>query len=225
MYGQNGPVPPVALFDLDDTLVDRDAAFARWAAAFVADRHLDPAAVAAICAADRHGYAPRAAMFGQLRADLGLDEPVEDLVAAYYPAYLSHFAPEPPVGAALGRLRDAGWRVVVLTNGPAAVQGEKVRRAGLEGLVDAVCASGAVGVAKPDPAIFHEALHLAGGPPEPGPAWMVGDNPRNDIGGARALGLRTVWIERGRRWPEPDWAPDHRVPDVPAAVAVLLALP
>ncbi|MEV7806919.1 HAD hydrolase-like protein [Microbispora sp. NPDC088329] len=27
--------------------------------------------------------------------------------------------------------------------------------------------------------------------------WMIGDNPTADIAGGRAVGLRTIWINRG----------------------------
>ena len=57
---------------------------------------------------------------------------------------------------------------------------------------EAVADSGVVGVSKPDPRIFSDALARLGVPP--GRAWMVGDNFETDIRPAAALGLATCWV-------------------------------
>ena len=115
----------VALFDLDDTLIDREAAFRRWAQWFCGERGLDPAAVAALCVADGFGYTPRDEMFAMVGSQFDLGKGVDELVAGYRSQYLSFFEEEPDVQAALVRLRNDGWRVGVVTNGPA-TQVEKV---------------------------------------------------------------------------------------------------
>lgn len=212
-----------ALFDLDDTLIDRAAAFRRWAVTFCDARDLGPAGVEFLCQADGRGYTARPEMFASACAHFDLAEEVDVLVDAYRHDYLSHFEVEAPVHEALRRLRDEGWRIAVVTNGPPSQQ-EKVDRAGLGSLVDAVCVSEVVGSWKPDPAIFTEALRRIGADGgRPGERWMVGDSPANDIGGGRQLGLRTVWIDRDQEWPDLQFEPDHRVPDVPAAVEVVLS--
>jgi phosphoglycolate phosphatase-like HAD superfamily hydrolase len=52
---------PLAIFDLDNTLVDRAGAFRRWAVEFVARHGLDPAERRWLVAADEDGFAPRPA--------------------------------------------------------------------------------------------------------------------------------------------------------------------
>ncbi|MFF4620168.1 HAD hydrolase-like protein [Nonomuraea jabiensis] len=50
--------------------------------------------------------------------------------------------------------------------------------------------------------------------------WMIGDDLVKDVGGGRAAGLRTVWINRGiRRYREHD--ADHIVTDVLQAMEIL----
>ena len=69
---------------------------------------------------------------------------------------------------------------------------------GLDRLTDAVAISGALGVRKPESAIFEDIcrrLDVA-----PARCVMVGDSPEHDIGGGRAAGMRTIWIERAP-WP------------------------
>lgn len=114
-------------------------------------------------------------------------------------------------------LRDLGrrYRLAALTNGNA-----DVRRVGLGEVFEvAVCAAD-VGAAKPDPAMFDCACRRVGLPPEQ--ALHVGDDPLYDVGGARAAGLRAVWLNRdGRPWPAGHPPPDGEVSDLLALVRAL----
>lgn len=71
---------------------------------------------------------------------------------------------------------------------------------GLSDHLDALVVSDAVGWRKPRPEIFEAVLRQLGlGPDE---VLHVGDNLRADVGGAAAIGLRTVWVTR--RVPDPE---------------------
>jgi putative hydrolase of the HAD superfamily len=65
---------------------------------------------------------------------------------------------------------------------------------GLDRWLDFVLPSGAVGVAKPDPAFFRLALETAG--VEAADALMVGDSYRADVRGAWSAGMDAVWLDR-----------------------------
>ena len=93
------------------------------------------------------------------------------------------------------------YRLAVLTNGNA-----DVRRLGLADYFQfALCAED-LGVGKPDPRPFREALRRAG--VAANQAVHVGDHPLDDIRGAQAAGLRAVWYNpRGLTWLE------ERLPD------------
>ena len=93
---------------------------------------------------------------------------------------------------------------MIVTNGPVEQQSRKLRRTGVAEHAAAVIISEGFGVKKPDRGIFEEALRLGGG--SPSTTWMVGDDVTADVAGARALGLRTAWIDHGRAWPHP-WRP------------------
>ena len=85
-----------------------------------------------------------------------------------------------------------------MTNGPAEQQETRIRRTGLDRYVADWVISEEAGVSKPNPRIFALAaqrvrMRLTG-------AWVVGDSPEADIGGAAAMGLPSVWLHRGRRW-------------------------
>lgn len=213
----------LAIFDLDGTLVPRHEYFRRWAEQFADERHLGPEAARWLCVADEDGLASREALMTDARRRFGLPEPVDDLLAAYWPAYLRHFEPDPAVLEPLGRLRAADWLVGIATNGPA-TQYEKIERSGLSGMVDGCCASLEIGRHKPDPAVFTEVARRCGcdlGALQGG--WMVGDAPLADIGGGRGVGLQTIWLHRGRQWEEPDFRPDAVVATVGRAVDLILA--
>jgi FMN phosphatase YigB (HAD superfamily) len=189
----------VLFVDLDNTLVDRTAGFRAWAAATLPDA--DPAW---LDAEDRDGFQPREEFFTAVKARYGLAGSIESLVDAYrrdQPA----FVPPPPAEtlAALTAVRAAGWKIAIVTNGATAQQTRVA--APLLPYVDAVCISEQVGVRKPDPEIFRIAARMCGEPHVSG--WMIGDSPQADIGGAVAAGLCSVWIDRGREWSEPDFAP------------------
>jgi putative hydrolase of the HAD superfamily len=98
--------------------------------------------------------------------------------------------------AALSALRPS-WKVGILTNGPRAVQVKKIRALGLETRVDAVvyATEHGSGAGKPDAepflAVARELDVL------PRRTVFVGDDERCDIGGAAAVGMKTV---RVRAW-------------------------
>jgi putative hydrolase of the HAD superfamily len=90
------------------------------------------------------------------------------------------------------------WRLAVLTNGLPAIQRAKVEALGVDRLVDVVVYAEEHGgrAGKPDPAAFEEALRRLAVPRKC--ALVVGDDYDRDVVGARAAGLRAVWLSRGR---------------------------
>ncbi|MEV3875051.1 HAD family hydrolase [Streptomyces sp. NPDC049906] len=212
----------VVLFDVDDTLVDRRAAVACWAASFRGRYRLGGADEAWLSAllAERAGPGD----FEVVRERFGLRASVGALWEGYRADIAAAVVCPPEVLAGLESLRARGWRIGIATNGRADIQWAKLRATGIADRVDAVCTSEEAGVRKPDPALFAEALRRCGGPGDGGRAWMVGDKAVNDIGGGQAAGLRTVWIDRGTTWPQGLPGPDHRVPDSRAAIELLQAI-
>jgi putative hydrolase of the HAD superfamily len=120
------------------------------------------------------------------------------------------------VPEALARLRAAGLRLAVVSNSEGTLAA-LFAEVGLAGAVDTIVDSWEVGVAKPDPAIFHLALTRLGVPP--GSALMVGDTPAIDIAGARAAGVPAVLVDPLGLYPDAD-AP--RFADLGAVVDALL---
>ena len=94
----------------------------------------------------------------------------------------------------LEELGKRGYRLGILTNGPSYGQRAKVRKSGLEDLLDAVVVSGETDCAKPDPRIFEMIAEMLSLPTAQ--CAYVGDMFRNDIYGAHLAGMVPVWF-----WP------------------------
>jgi len=166
-------VSRLALFDLDNTLLDRSAAFLRWATGFAARRCLPADSVERLVGWDEDGYRPRADLFRSLRSEYSLSDSVEELVVRYRADYPVSYQRDDALLTALWDLRDAGWKVGIVTNGPPS-QRAKVEVSGLAEVVDVCCVSEELGAAKPETAIFEAAARLAGCELR---GWMTGDNP------------------------------------------------
>ena len=199
---------PIAavLFDLDNTLHDRDRAFRSWVAWFVRERlgiaagpeRDDAARFIVDLDAERHGS--KDALFRRIAECYpALTEEADALVESFRIDMLTHLGPPDPGTLHLLDALDAGripWGVV--TNGSAA-QLDRVRALGLAERPTCVVVSEVVGLRKPDPAIFLLGAERLGA--GLGRTLFVGDNPKADIVGARRTGMRTAWLRHGRDWP------------------------
>ncbi len=207
------PVPiTTVLFDLDDTLFDH-AATARAALAATAAGRPALHAVPPEELYQRYsqlleemhprvlrGELPylvaREQRFTRLLApyERGLSAAERQQVAAqHYHHYQQLRQPVAGARALLQRLR-AAYKIGIVTNNRTAEQQEKLRFLGMDTLVDALITSEAVGVLKPDPAIYQVALQRLRA--SPAQTVMVGDNWSADVLGALAVGIRPVWLNR-----------------------------
>ncbi|NBE95178.1 HAD family hydrolase [Nonomuraea sp. KC401] len=209
----------LALFDLDRTLIDLDAAFARWAEEFVSQQHLDPEALTWLVGQDRDTHPHREAFFSRVREHFGLAESVEGLWAGYRRRMPHLVQCYPGVLAGLAELRAAGWRVGIVTNGMADNQLGKLQQTGLADAVDGYAVSGVEGIRKPETRLFEIAAQRCGTCLDRS-GWMVGDNLIADIQGAQSAGLRTIWVDRGTS-PEAEHQADHVVTDITEAIAIM----
>jgi len=201
------------LFDLDNTLIDRQAAFRRYAIDFCRRRLLlsrpieQQQALEQLMVADDWGYRSRdefcewvSAQFPGAR--LQPNDVWEDC-CRHLPSFVQ---PDWSIRAMLSRLASR-FQLLAITNGSGRNQHEKLRRAELTDCFSATIVSDEVGCEKPQPQIFNHALTIAGC--SASEALVVGDDPRTDIGGAKQSGLSAYWVSHGRRYPEGMAQPDR----------------
>jgi REG-2-like HAD superfamily hydrolase len=95
----------------------------------------------------------------------------------------------------LQRLRQLGLRIAILSNWDYSLH-RIAKNLGLSTLVDAVFASLEFGPEKPDPALFKMVLQHMGVPAER--TLHVGDDPLDDLQGARSVGMMAALLDRSR---------------------------
>lgn len=222
------PAYTAALFDLDNTLWDRDAAIRATGRLL---HEIYPAVRAAasaeeaeakFAAFDEKGLAGRERLIARTLEEWpGIGQTHEELDAWYVEASRSVLPQDPAVPALLRDLNSAGVPWGIVTNGPTLGQHATIRARGLEGLTGCVVISGEVECRKPDPAIFQLALDCLGLLPSRG-VLFVGDDVPADIGGAKGVGLSTAWVTNGQSWPSGVEPPDHQVAHVSEVRPLLL---
>ncbi|MGW3635614.1 HAD family hydrolase [Streptomyces sp. NPDC005122] len=210
----------LALFDLDNTLSDRGAGLEYWARSFVRSRFLPQEAEAVIC--DRFRDRAHPEDFAGLGLAFSLSDDPGDLWHEYVDGMARSVRCFPGAREGLEALRDAGWTIGIATNGAGDIQRAKLAATGLASILDGICISGEVGARKPERRLFEAAAAECGASLSAG-GWMVGDNPETDMDGARAAGLRTLWVANGREWADGLREPDVMVPGIVEAIEVLLA--
>lgn len=207
----------LALFDLDNTLLDRESAFQRWIERFVAQYNLPESAPSFIVRVDEDGASPREFFFEEIREEFALEIPVDVLLAQYYVDYIACFEIDAATIPGLRSLRADGWKIAVVTNGPPS-QIKKMEATGLVGEFDAISISEVVGARKPARDIFEDAAARCGVPLQ---GWMVGDSASADIAGGQGAGLRTIWMSRGRVWDDAVTTPDFSAASIEEAIHII----
>ena len=212
---------PLVLLDLDNTLLDRAGSFRSWAVDFRADIGAPQDDLDWLMSIDADGLTDRWDVADAIRERYRLRIPSIDLVESLHEGVMQHCRLDPLVACALRIADDAGWVPVVVSNGTTLRDEAKIRQTGLDRYVADWVISEDAGVSKPNARIFALAaqrvrMRLSG-------AWVVGDSPEADIGGAASVGLPSVWLHRGRRWVESRFQPTRTADGVIPALAAVMA--
>lgn len=139
-------------------------------------------------------------------ATLAIDQPsLRDRLMTLY-LTLETFPEVPDV---LRRLKAAGLKTAILSNGSPAMLASAVRNARLDGLFDAVLSVEEVGVYKPNPRVYQLAVDRLDVP-----ASRISFQSSNawDAHAASAFGMKVVWCNRyGQRRELLPGSPDHEI--------------
>lgn len=199
----------IVLFDLDDTLMDqqsaaRDAVLG-WADELGLDVESPDDLVDAWVAVSDEAFGRftrreisfqdqrRERVRGFLGVDAADDE-ADELFTGYLSRYEGAWRAFDDALPALRRVRAAGLRSAILTNGDSAQQQRKLQVTRLADHVDAVVSSDQLPAGKPDPRSYAVACALLGA--APADVLMVGDHPTRDYLGPLAAGLDAVLLDR-----------------------------
>jgi HAD superfamily hydrolase (TIGR01549 family) len=193
------------IFDLDNTLIDRNAAMRQslhdW---LITQGHEGPALEAALYDCMQHdnwGYIDRHEFCVWMLQQYGNKQ---NEVTAHELEHLLHVnnsrnvQPDAQVQALLKNLRQQ-YKLVLATNGGSKTQRAKIVQAQLLAFFrpEDIFVSGEMEFEKPDPRYFKiiiNQLQL-----DVTKALVIGDNPQNDIQAANECGLFTCWVSHGRQ--------------------------
>ena len=163
------------------------------------------------------GEIATSALRSTARPALG-DEAIQRILVGF-----AELDPHSDVEPAMRLLREAGVRMVTLTNGSTQNTAALLRRAGIDDDIEQVLSVDDVRRWKPAAEIYRHAAHRTQVPPDrvalvAAHAW--------DTHGAHQAGLATGWVARlDDHFPDVFAAPDVVGPDLVAVVEGLLALP
>ncbi|MBR2133938.1 MAG: HAD family hydrolase [Eubacterium sp.] len=191
------------LFDFDETLQDRTAAFEKYMDTFFdtfcpeIDEAEREKRKEDMRVTGKGGYVNREQWYeGLIKMWNWKDAPSNVLLAKHYDeTFGDHNVIFPNSKKLLKELKKRGYIVGVITNGPSYLQNHKMDTSGLRPYCDIVVVSGDVGVHKPDPRLFTYTADKLGLKPEE--CCYVGDHPINDIQGARDAGMMTIRMNFG----------------------------
>ncbi len=218
--------PRAALFDLDDTLLDRSSAYeATYGEFYSLHREISDNAdlddeMEFFWSLSPHGTtdaqdAARQLMKRWPQIEL---EPVE-----FEAWFFNTLARKAKVieGALdlLHALNDAQFPWAVVTNGKK-FQVTKMQHSGLVDVIPFAIVSRLFGADKPDPRIYHEAVRRLKlsydgiDDIQPSEILFVGDNPYTDITGAAEVGMKTAWVRVSEQYPDDAPKPDIEIGSV-----------
>jgi len=136
----------------------------------------------------------------------GIDQPgIRDKLMASYRT----LDPFPDVRDTLERLRAAGQRLAILSNGSPDMLESAVRNASLDRMFEFVISVEEVGIYKPDPMVYQLAVERLG---LPAAAISFQSSNAWDAHAASAFGMKVVWCNRyGQRRERLPGCPDHEI--------------
>ncbi|WP_438350230.1 HAD family hydrolase [Paenibacillus sp. FA6] len=194
------------IFDLDNTLMDRDMTFRKFTEQFVGehlghlDQHIQDEIVSDLKVRDADGYRNKQGFFAEMVEVLPWNNLVtaSEIEAYYNKHYMTHACRMDYVEEVLAYCKYRGYRMGIMTNGPHYNQYRKMDVLQLRELFHTVIVSEDAGMKKPDQRIYQMALDKLQVSAEN--TVFVGDHPVNDIWGANQVGIRGIWLRRNHLW-------------------------
>lgn len=207
------------VLDLDDTLIASERARQRAYATLGAEG-IDPRQATVVNARWFDRYHAGQCSLDELRMgrwlELGLSPERAREVDELYRDHHTHIRPRRGALHTLRTLREAGLKLVLLSNAGIDYVRDRVAASSFDPMLDGIVDIAATDF-KPHPDAFRAALEIAGESPQH--TAMVGDNLEADVEGALSAGFgRVVWLTRRKPHPDPRVTTLQSLAAVPAAL-------
>jgi putative hydrolase of the HAD superfamily len=192
------------LFDLDGTLLDRDASvksfinrqYERLNFGYIQrERYVER-----FIELDQRGYVWKDKVYQQMIEDFVITEYTwEELLQDYINEFKNHCVPFPNLIRMLEELESRNLLLGIITNGRGQFQLDNIKALGIKRYFDSILISEWEGVKKPDPEIFMRALKRLN--VSASQTVFVGDHPENDVKAAQHVGMKGIW-KKDFQWNE-----------------------
>jgi len=187
-----------ALFDLDETILDRAGSlrdFALWQAKGMLRFNINDVDrfVERFIELDQKGMVWKDEVYKALIDEFEIvDWSVDDLLNTYVLMFSAFRKPRRGAAEAVEACRRKGFKIVLVTNGKSPFQERNFQKLDCSRLFDSVIVSEVVGLRKPEKAIFELACRVVDADVES--SVFIGDNPVADMEGAKLAGMKTIYI-------------------------------
>ncbi|SEN96822.1 putative hydrolase of the HAD superfamily [Mesobacillus persicus] len=192
------------LFDLDGTLLDREASVLKfisnqynrlnkWVCHIPKEQYINR-----FIGLDQNGYVWKDIVYQQFVQEFmitGLSP--EDLLEDYVNQFKYNCIPFANLINMLDALVEKNFALGIITNGKDPFQMENIKSLGIEKYFKTILISESIGMKKPEPQIFEKALEIL--TVLPTESVFVGDHPHNDIKAAQRIGMKGIW-KRNAHW-------------------------
>lgn len=187
------------IFDLDQTLLDREKSltkFLDWQINFfqIVSNENKMAFKKRFIELDRHGSVWKDVVYTKLIEEFSLMQSLDTLLQSYIEDFNKFSIAFEGVELAIKNLYQQGYQLGLISNGKVPFQENNFKALGLNEYFSSVLVSEAIGIRKPDTAIFNRScLQLN---TEPEHCVFIGDNEIADIQGAKRAGMKTIYFNQ-----------------------------
>ena len=203
------------IFDLDGTLVDTAPDLLHATNAVLAANGRRTVTIEELRGLVGHGARPLIekgfALTGEPLEAERIEDLFQDFIAHYHDNIAVDSQPYPGVVALMEQCRASGIAMAVCTNKLERLSVRLIEELGLAHFFEAIIGPDTIGIAKPDPSPYLEAVARAGG--DVGRSIMIGDS-ETDIRTAKAAGVPSIGVSFGYTYKhvstfEPSHVVDH----------------
>lgn len=186
------------LFDLDGTLLNRDASvkafidnqydrLKNWVGHVPKEQYMTR-----FIELDKRGYVWKDKVYQQLTQEFSISTITwEALLQDYIREFQFHCIPFDQLLQMLEDLKSKNMLLGMITNGYGQFQMDNIKALGIENYFDVILVSEWEGIKKPDPEIFKRALRKLDVSPKH--SIFIGDHPENDVKAAQNIGMKGIW--------------------------------
>jgi putative hydrolase of the HAD superfamily len=193
------------IFDLDGTLLDRDASVEQFVSV-QHDRlseHLNHIPkndyIARFIDLDCHGHVWKDKVYQSLVSEFAIGMSWQSLLEDYEMQFQFHCVPFRFLVEMLNELKQKGYLLGIITNGRSPFQARAIDGLKIRDYFDTILISEVEEVRKPQAEIFQRAMNRLG--VSASDSVFVGDHPEVDITGAKGAMMKTIW-KRNLSWIE-----------------------